>query len=219
MLFDLRSRGRRRTVQVVYLGLAILIGGGLVLFGVGTGSGGGGLLNGLAGSGSSQQNALLNGQEKTALKAVKANPSSASAWGQLLTARWATASSDYSSATGTYTTAGKQKLAQVADAWQHYSSLTKSPDTTIATLAGRAYNALGEYSGGASAWEAVAASAPGDTTGYQCLAVTAYAAKETRKGDLALDKLKTMVPKATAKSLTTEIQAAQTQPTIAQTLC
>ncbi len=29
MLFDLRSRGRRRTVQGVYLGLAILMGGGL----------------------------------------------------------------------------------------------------------------------------------------------------------------------------------------------
>ncbi|HZO76628.1 MAG TPA: hypothetical protein VFB39_01190, partial [Solirubrobacteraceae bacterium] len=43
MLFDLRARGRRRTVQTVYLGLAILIGAGLVLFGVGTGTGGGGL--------------------------------------------------------------------------------------------------------------------------------------------------------------------------------
>ena len=32
MLFDLRGRGRRRVVQVVYLGLALLLGGGLVLF-------------------------------------------------------------------------------------------------------------------------------------------------------------------------------------------
>jgi hypothetical protein len=44
MLFDLRSRGRRRTVQAVYLGLAVLMGGGLILFGVGTGSGIGVLL-------------------------------------------------------------------------------------------------------------------------------------------------------------------------------
>ena len=35
MLFDLRGRGRRRTVQVIYLSLAILMGGGLVLFGIG----------------------------------------------------------------------------------------------------------------------------------------------------------------------------------------
>ena len=52
MLFDLRSRGRRRTVQVVYLGLAVLMGGGLVLFGVGTGNGVGGLLNAFSGNGS-----------------------------------------------------------------------------------------------------------------------------------------------------------------------
>ena len=35
MLFDLRGRGRRRTVQVIYLSLALLLGGGLVLFGIG----------------------------------------------------------------------------------------------------------------------------------------------------------------------------------------
>ena len=35
MLFDLRGRGRRRTVQAIYLGLAILLGGGLIFFGVG----------------------------------------------------------------------------------------------------------------------------------------------------------------------------------------
>ena len=34
MLFDLRSRGRRTTVRGVYLLLAILMGGGLILFGV-----------------------------------------------------------------------------------------------------------------------------------------------------------------------------------------
>ena len=35
MLFDLRGRGRRTTVQVIYLTLALLMGGGLVLFGIG----------------------------------------------------------------------------------------------------------------------------------------------------------------------------------------
>ena len=41
MLFDLRGRGRRRTVQVIYLSLAILMGGGLVLFGIGGATSGG----------------------------------------------------------------------------------------------------------------------------------------------------------------------------------
>ena len=54
MLFDLRGRGRRRTVRVIYIGLALLIGIGLVGFGVGGGFGGGGIvssLNGHEGSG------------------------------------------------------------------------------------------------------------------------------------------------------------------------
>ena len=35
MLFDLRSRGRRRVIKVIYTMLALLLGGGLVLFGIG----------------------------------------------------------------------------------------------------------------------------------------------------------------------------------------
>src|SRR5215213_114821 len=49
MLFDLRGR-RRRAVQVTYLFLALLMGGGLVLFGVG-GSVSGGLLDAFKGGG------------------------------------------------------------------------------------------------------------------------------------------------------------------------
>ena len=45
MLFDLRGRGRRRTVRVIYIGLAVLIGLGLVGFGIGGGFGGGGILS------------------------------------------------------------------------------------------------------------------------------------------------------------------------------
>jgi hypothetical protein len=90
MLFDLRSRGRRRTVQGVYLGLAIILGGGLVLFGVGTGSGGGGLLNAFGG-GSSNQKQVVSQAEKNALRATRLNPNSAAAWSQLVQARWTAA--------------------------------------------------------------------------------------------------------------------------------
>ena len=72
MLFDLRSRGRRRTVQAVYLGLAVLIGGGLVLFGVGAGNGLGGLLNAFTGGGSTAgQHPRSARPEKNAIKADK----------------------------------------------------------------------------------------------------------------------------------------------------
>src|SRR5471030_660008 len=103
MLLDLRSRGRRRTVQVVYLGLALLMGGGLVLFGVGTGSGIGGLLNAFTGNGSgNNQTAVISQQEKAALRQTRLQPNSASAWSALLSARWENASSTgFNTATST----------------------------------------------------------------------------------------------------------------------
>src|SRR5512142_1652340 len=106
MLFDLRSRGRRRTVQAVYLGLALLMGGGLVLFGVGAGNGIGGILNAFTGNGSgSSQKQVVSQQEKQALAAVKANPNDAAAWGQLVLARWTSATttgSNFDQNTGTF---------------------------------------------------------------------------------------------------------------------
>jgi hypothetical protein len=216
MLFDLRSRGRRRTVQAVYLSLAVLMGGGLVLFGVGTGSGIGGLLNAFTGSGSNNQTSVLSQQEKTALKQTKANPNSAAAWANLEEARYENASSSgYDQATSTYTAAGKKELAGVAVAWQRYQSLTQNPTSNLAILAANAYGTLGQYANEASAWETETAAAPSEVKGFECLAISAYAAKQTRKGDLAAAKAATMVPKASRKQLATEIDTAKTQPTLA----
>jgi len=216
MLFDLRSRGRRRTVQAVYLSLAVLMGGGLVLFGVGTGSGIGGLLNAFTGSGSNNQTSVLSQQEKAALKQTKANPDSAAAWGNLEEARYENASSSgYDEATSTYTAAGKKELANVATAWQRYLALTKNPTSNLAILAANAYGTLGQYANEASAWETETAAAPTEVKGFECLAISAYAAKQTRKGDLASAKAATMVPKASRKQLLTEIDTAKTQPTLA----
>ncbi len=130
MLFDLRSRGRRRTVQAVYLGLALLMGGGLVLFGVGTGNGNGGLLNAFSGGGSSgAQVQALSSQEKAALKQTRLSPNDPNAWAALVSARWDNAStgSNYDSSTNTFTAGGKKELAATVAAWQRYLHLTKSP--------------------------------------------------------------------------------------------
>src|SRR5215472_17049348 len=92
MLFDLRSRGRRRTVQAVYLMLAILLGGGLVLFGVGAGNGLGGLLNAFNGGGStSGQKSAVSQQDKDAIKQTQLNSNNPQAWDALLQARWTSA--------------------------------------------------------------------------------------------------------------------------------
>ena len=54
MLFDLRGRGRRNTIKVIYITLAFLMGGGLVLFGIG-GNTSGGLVDAITGSSSQRR--------------------------------------------------------------------------------------------------------------------------------------------------------------------
>ncbi len=220
MLFDLRARGRRRTVQAVYLGLAIILGGGLVLFGVGTGTGGGGLLNGLSGGGSGgAQSQVVSQQEKAALRQTKLHPTDPAAWSALVNARWVAASTnagDYNSSTGTYTAAGKKELAATTDAWQRYLQLTKSPDPNLAILAAHAYAGLADYANEASAWEIQTLAQPNAAKGFECLAASAYAAKQTRKGDLALAKALSLTPQLSRKAVSSAVEAAKTTPTVAQ---
>lgn len=218
MLFDLRSRGRRRTVQVVYLTLAVLMGGGLVLFGVGTGNGLGGLVNAFTGNGSNNQGAVLSQQEKAALKQTRLHPNSPAAWAGLVQARYQNASSNgYDSATSAYTADGKKELGRATDAWQHYLQLTKTPDGNLAILAANAYGTLGQYANEAAAWETETLSSnPAGAKGFECLAISAYAAGQTRKGDLASAKAVSMVPKASQKQVSSAIAAAKAQPTLAQ---
>jgi tetratricopeptide (TPR) repeat protein len=221
MLFDLRSRGRRRTVQAVYLSLAIILGLGLVLFGVGAGNGIGGLLNAFTGNGSgSNQTQVVSQQEQVALKAVKANPNSAAAWSQLAQARWSSAGQggNYNASTNTFTASGKKKLTEVTQAWERYLALTKSPDATLATLAARAYAYLGNYAGAAGTWEVVATASPG-LSAFECMAASAYAAGQTDKGDLALTKALSFAPKSQHATIKSEVTAAKTQPSIVQQQC
>ena len=88
MLFDLRGAGRRRTVKVVYVTLALLMGGGLVLFGIG-GEVSGGLVDAITErSGGDDGSARFAKQEKDALAKTKANPEDAAAWAALARARF-----------------------------------------------------------------------------------------------------------------------------------
>lgn len=219
MLFDLRSRGRRRTVQAVYLGLAILMGGGLVLFGVGAGNGLGGLLNAFNGSGSSSgQKAVVSQQEEQAIKATQQDPSSAPAWANLVQARWTAAGqgANFNASTGQFTQSGLSELKLATQDWQRYLQLTKSPDPNLAVLAARAYAGTQNYAGEASAWDLETQADPTAVKGFECLAVSSYAAGQTRKGDLASAKALSLVPKAQRALLKNQLQAAKTQPSVAQ---
>jgi hypothetical protein len=220
MLFDLRSRGRRRTVQAVYLGLAIILGGGLVLFGVGAGNGLGGLLNAFTGKGSSSgQTAAVSQAEKSAIKATQTNPASAAAWAALIQARYSTARSSSAYVdpnTGQFTAAGKKELTALGQDYQRYKKLVRQPDPNVAILAARGYQYLGNYNASTGAWEDISAVNSNQATAYECLAANAYAASQTRKGDLASAKALTLVPKVQRTLLKSRIQQAKTNPQVAQ---
>jgi hypothetical protein len=194
MLFDLRSRGRRRTVQGVYLGLAVLMGGGLVLFGVGAGNGIGGLLNAFTGNSSSSSKPVVSQAEKAALRQTQLEPANPAAWSSLVEARYEAAGQDANQTTGTYTPAGITKLREAGQAWQRYLQLTKKPNWTLAELVAHSYEALGDAKDATSAWQIVTQANPTAYTYYEYLAADAWSAKETDLGDLASAKAVSLAP-------------------------
>ena len=220
MLFDLRSRGRRRTVQAVYLGLAVLMGGGLVLFGVGAGNGLGGLLNAFTGKGSSNnQSSVVSQAEKNAIKATQINPNSAAAWANLIQARWSQArssSADVNANTGQFTAAGNKELTALGQDWLRYKQLVKQPDANVAILAARAYQYLGNYSAATSAWGDITAANPTQATGFECLAANAYAANQTRTATSPLPRPSAWCPRPSAPCSSPSINQAKTNPAVAQ---
>src|SRR5919202_557668 len=145
MLFDLRGRGRRRTVKMVYIALAILMGGGLVLFGIGGGGAiSGGVVDAITGtSGGDTSTQRFDQRERQALQATQARPKDPAAWAALARARVQTAGvgENFDPNAGTYTASGKAKLAQAADAWEKYLALDpKKPDPRVASLMVRAFD-------------------------------------------------------------------------------
>jgi hypothetical protein len=211
MLFDLRRRGRRRTVQGVYLILAILLGGGLILFGVGTGTGGGGLLNAFTNNGSNSNKPAISQAEKSAVKQTQLQPSNPAAWASLVQARYQSASQYANQTTGTYSAAGISELKGAGQAWQRYVQLTKTPDWTLAQLAARAYSALGDFKNETAAWQIVTRANPNVATYYEDLAVSAWSAKENELGDLASAKALSLTPKAQQSQMKQTLQQLKTR--------
>ena len=216
MLFDLRGRGRRRTVQVIYLSLAILMGGGLVLFGIG-GATSGGLIDAIQGnSGGSNANDTFQKRVDAIEKQTQTNPQNSRAWAQLAGLRFqlATTGENYDQATGTYTTKGKA-LRQASDAWQRHLALAgEKPDTTVANQMVQAYGVTGlrNYPEAVKALEFVIDATPNATyQQYAQLAVLAHGAKQTRKATLSEEKAVELAPKDQRKTLKEQIKAAQQQ--------
>jgi tetratricopeptide (TPR) repeat protein len=218
MLFDLRGRGRQRTVKVIYLGLAVLMGGGLVFFGVG-GNVSGGLFDaiGITGNGgqTSSGGDQLKKLEQRYAKRVTVNPKDERAWAGLADSRYKLAGQgkNYDQNAGVFTDEGKAQLQQAATAWERYLALKpEKPDSNVATLMVQAYGPAGlnEPAKGVDASEIVAQARPSSATYFQ-FAVYAYAAGQTRKAELAGKKALSLAPKDQREAVQAQLDAAKKQ--------
>lgn len=192
MLFDLRGRGRRRFVQGIYLGLAILMGGGLILFGVG-GATSGGLLDAFSSnSGGTSVSDTFKKRIDSAERGVQVRPSDPRAWAEMTRVRFQQASSGdgFDQNQGVFTDKGKDDLRSASQAWDKYLTLTEKPDDTVASLMVQAYSQYGLNlpDKAVSAMEIIVDRRQPTSQLYVQLAALAYQAGQTRKAELSSKK-------------------------------
>ncbi len=212
MLFDLRGRHRRRAVRIIYTGLALLMGVGLVGFGVGGGFGGGGLLN-AASSNEGSNAASFSNQIKKYEKLTKEQPNNVTAWENLANAQLHEAGGEaYVTRTGGVTSKGKELVTQVAHSWASYMALNPpKPNSELAQrmVAVFGEEGLNEPAEAVQVLQIVVAARPTSATLYADLAEYAYKAHNTRVGDLASAKAISLAPAAQRPRLKTELNSAR----------
>ena len=139
MLFDLKGK-RKNLVKVTYLFLAVLFGGGLVLFGVGSNNVQGGLLDAITGNGGGGSNtSAFEDQVTKAQRAVRVSPKDDRAWLALARAEYnlAVGGSNFDRTTGQFKQGAVNDLEKAANAWERYLALDpKRPNSGTATLIG-----------------------------------------------------------------------------------
>lgn len=223
MLFDLRSGARRRTVKVVYLGLALLMFVGFVGFSIGSSGLSGGIVdaitgNGTTGGGDTAAVDRLTTQVRTADAKAKATPTDPAAWAALAQARvrLANVGDNLDTTTGTYTAEGRRQVNAAGVAWDKYVALKPAtPDERLARQMAQAYVSVGSADKAVGAQEVLTQIDPTQQT-YQNLALLAFQAGQSRKGDLAAAKAISLAPKDEQKDLKASLDQAKSQAALQQ---
>jgi hypothetical protein len=220
MLFDLKGK-RRRAVQGTYLMLAILMGAGLVLFGIGSSTNGGlgDLFSG--GGGSNKGNSVVQKKIDAADKQLQVNPKNVAALGAVIRGHYQLASANADPNTGVFSKDARTDLQQAADAWQRYIATNPpKPDIGLARVMVQAYSGLAQLSrgdqasatrdwaGAAGATELIAGAQP-NAANYIALVQYATLAGQTNKADLAGKKAIQLAPKGQRKTAQQQVAAAK----------
>jgi hypothetical protein len=220
MLFDLRGSGRRNTVKAVYLTLAVLMGGGLVFFGIG-GDVNGGLFDAITNQSSSGSGDAGTFQKRVdeAKRNAAANPKDAAAWAEVARARYtlARAGDNFDAQTGQYSAAGQAQLEAADKDWQRHLALKPDPpDDSVASVMVKVYTVgLNEPVKAVAAQEIVTEARPKSGT-FATLAQLAYAAGQTQKADLAAKRAVELADPADRETLKSDLASMKQQALASQ---
>jgi hypothetical protein len=202
-------------VQVIYVFLAVLIGVGLVGFGIGGGFGSGGLLN-AANNNEGSGGAGYGGEIKKYEKLVAKQPNNVAAWEKLIDAQLHQAGNEgYVTRTGEVTSKGRTLYSEIARNWNRYLAL--NPPSPNAELAQRMVAVFGEEglkqpSAAVQVLQIAVAARPTSKALYAQLAVFAYKSNNPRVGDLAAAKAIALTPASEQARLKSELAAVKKNP-------
>jgi hypothetical protein len=209
MLFDLRGR-RRRAVQATYLTLAVLMGGGLVLFGIGSNSSGGlaDIFKGDSGSSGDQQAEKRVEKSKKALARSPQNPTLLKA---LVRDEYQIAVSSLPQNAVSFPKDARDELRAADTYWKRYLRVEKGkPDPTLATVALRVYDpsALNQPKDAQQAATIVAEDQK-NSAGYLRVVQYATLAGDKRTADLAAQKAIELAPASARKTVKQQVKQAR----------
>jgi hypothetical protein len=206
MLFDLRGR-RRRAVQATYLTLALLMGGGLVFFGIG-GDVSGGLFDAFSDRSGGTSSDQLQERIDRLEGRLETNPRSEATLKALVRDYHAAAGAELPSGSVQYPEEAMDELQQAAQYWQRYLEVEDGkPDPSLARVALTLYDqtALNQPQQAAQAMRIVAEDA-NDFESYLALVQRAAAAGDTRTADLAGQKAVDLAPKGLRKQVERQVE-------------
>jgi hypothetical protein len=194
MLFDLKGK-RRRAVQATYLTLAVLMGGGLVLFGIG-GDVSGGLFDAIGGGSGGSGSSLVRDRLEKAEKRAEKNPGDAAALQEIIRTSYQLAAQDADEQTGAFQEGAKDDLERAGSAWDRYLAIDpKRADPFLAQIMLQVYGlGLNKPAKAAEAAEILTDAKP-SAQAYLELTRYAAAAGQSRKAELAGEKAIDLAPK------------------------
>jgi len=205
MLFDLRGR-RRRAVQATYLMLAVLMGGGLVLFGIG-GDVSGGLLDAFKGGGGPSGDSALEDRIDKQEERLQASPRNEAVLQSLVRDYYSLATSRRESGSTGFPDESKDDLGHAGAYWQRYSEIAEKPSPDVAGYALQIYDVGGlNKPKEAQKAAAILAQDVNDTPSYLRLVLYAARAGDTRTADLAGQKAVDLAPKDQRKAIKKQVE-------------